>query len=52
MPAERLSAAGWADQLPVASNQDDEGRKKNRRIEIVLMPNIDELPVASAVSKR
>jgi chemotaxis protein MotB len=44
MPAERLSAAGWADQLPVAANADEDGRKQNRRIEIVLLPNIEELP--------
>jgi chemotaxis protein MotB len=52
MPAERLSAAGWADQLPVAGNESDEGRKKNRRIEIVLLPNIDELPMGGAVGAR
>lgn len=50
MPAERLSAAGWADQLPIAPNDTDEGRKKNRRIEVVLLPNIDELPMAGALS--
>lgn len=45
---ERLSAAGWADQMPIAKNDDDNGRKQNRRIEIVLLPNIDELPPAQA----
>ena len=44
MPKDRLSAAGFADQLPVASNETDEGRKANRRIEIVLLPNIEDLP--------
>ena len=44
MPAARLSAAGWADQLPVAKNDTEEGRQQNRRIEVVLLPNIDELP--------
>ena len=44
MPAERLSAAGFADQMPLASNDTEEGRKQNRRIEIVLMPNIEDLP--------
>jgi chemotaxis protein MotB len=43
MPANRLSAAGYADQMPVASNDSDDGRKQNRRIEIVLVPNIDQL---------
>jgi chemotaxis protein MotB len=49
MPADRLSAAGWADQLPVAKNDTDEGRKQNRRIEVVLLPNIDELPAMGAL---
>ncbi len=46
----RLSAAGYADTQPVASNNDAEGRKQNRRIEIVLMPNLDELPDLSGLA--
>lgn len=44
VPAVRLSAAGYADTQPAASNDTPEGRQQNRRIEIVLMPNLDELP--------
>lgn len=44
MDQKRLSAAGYAEQLPVASNDDDKGRSQNRRIEIVVVPNIEELP--------
>ena len=44
MDEKRLSAAGFADVLPIAGNDDDEGRRKNRRIEIVLVPNIEDLP--------
>ncbi len=33
-----LSAVGYADNMPVASNDTEEGRAKNRRIEIVLSP--------------
>ena len=40
----RLSAAGYADQLPVAPNGDAVGRLQNRRIEVVVQPNLDELP--------
>lgn len=45
----RLSAAGYADTQPVASNDTPEGRQQNRRIEIVLMPNLDELPDLSGL---
>ena len=46
----RLSAAGYADTQPVAANTDAEGRAQNRRIEIVLMPNLDELPDLSSLA--
>ena len=39
-----LVAAGYGEYDPIASNDTDEGRAQNRRIEIVLMPSIDELP--------
>jgi chemotaxis protein MotB len=44
VPLVRLSAAGYAETQPAASNDTPEGRQQNRRIEIVLMPNLDELP--------
>ena len=40
----RLSAAGYADQSPVAANDTPENKAKNRRIEITLVPNLDDLP--------
>jgi chemotaxis protein MotB len=42
-PASALSAAGYSDMDPIASNATPEGRKANRRTEIALQPNIDEL---------
>lgn len=50
MSADRISAAGYADTQPVASNSSAEGRAQNRRIEIVLMPNLDELPDLSSLT--
>ena len=39
-----LGAAGFSEYDPVGDNSTDGGRRTNRRIEIVLMPNIEELP--------
>ena len=38
LPAEHLLAVGRADTVPVASNATEDGRRLNRRIEILLMP--------------
>lgn len=38
IPGSRLVAAGYSQYRPVASNATEETRKKNRRIEIVLLP--------------
>jgi chemotaxis protein MotB len=40
---QRLIAAGRGEHLPIASNDNAEGRKKNRRTEIILTPKLDEL---------
>jgi chemotaxis protein MotB len=39
IPGERLVAAGFSQYRPGTSNATAEGRKKNRRIELVLLPN-------------
>jgi chemotaxis protein MotB len=38
MPPDRLSAAGYAEFHPVASNTTPEGRAENRRVDLVVMP--------------
>lgn len=51
MPADRISAAGYADTQPVEANDTDAGRARNRRIEIALVPNLDELPDLSSLTQ-
>ncbi len=44
VPANRMSAASFADTHPVADNTSVDGRASNRRIEIVLVPDLSQLP--------
>jgi len=39
----RLVAAGYGEYDPIRGNGSDAGRKENRRIEIVLLPNVEEI---------
>jgi chemotaxis protein MotB len=43
-PAPNLAASGYGEFDPVAKNDTDQGREQNRRIEIILVPNLEELP--------
>lgn len=38
---ENLSGAAYGEHQPVAPNDDRDGRRRNRRIEIVMLPNLD-----------
>lgn len=39
----RWSAAGYGSTDPVAENDSDEGRRQNRRVELVVQPNVEEM---------
>lgn len=43
-PAKNLAAAGYGEYRPVAANDTAGNRQKNRRIEIILVPDLSELP--------
>ena len=41
IPTYRLIATGYGETRPVASNETESGRERNRRIDIVIRPNIE-----------
>ena len=41
IPSYRLIATGFGETRPVASNETESGRQKNRRIDIVIKPNLE-----------
>jgi chemotaxis protein MotB len=51
IPHERLAVVGYADTVPKASNDTDEGRAKNRRVDLVIL-NQRLAPTAAAAEPR
>lgn len=47
VPPQNISGAAYGEHQPVASNDDPAGRRQNRRIEIVMLPNLDVIAGAS-----
>jgi chemotaxis protein MotB len=45
------SAAGYADTDPVASNDTEDGRNKNRRVELVVQPDVEEMLNLKSLAK-
>jgi chemotaxis protein MotB len=44
MAPERVSAVSYGETTPIAANDSKEGRAQNRRIEIVVVPDLSQLP--------
>lgn len=44
MPADKMIAAGFGEHQPTANNGTESGRRLNRRIELILLPQINEIP--------
>jgi chemotaxis protein MotB len=47
----KWSAAGYAETDPVATNDTDEGRKRNRRVELVIQPDVEEMLNLGSLTK-
>lgn len=43
LPLAKWSASGFGDTDPVASNDTDEGRQKNRRCDLIVVPSVEEM---------
>ncbi|MDD5044264.1 MAG: OmpA family protein [Candidatus Omnitrophica bacterium] len=48
---ERISAIGYGEYKPVAANDTEEGRRLNRRVEIVILPSITKQKEAPALKE-
>jgi chemotaxis protein MotB len=51
LPTEHWSAAGFGDTDPVASNETDDGRQKNRRCDLIVVPSVEEMLDLKAITQ-
>jgi chemotaxis protein MotB len=51
LPVQHWSAAGFAATDPVASNATDDGRQKNRRCELIVLPSVEEMLDLKAIAQ-
>jgi chemotaxis protein MotB len=52
LPIQHWSAAGFADTDPVAENASDDGRQKNRRCELIVLPSVEEMLDLKAITNQ
>jgi chemotaxis protein MotB len=51
LPLNHWSAAGFAETDPVASNDTDDGRQKNRRCDLIVVPSVEEMLDLKAITQ-
>jgi chemotaxis protein MotB len=51
LPIGRWSAAGFGDTDPIAPNDTDEGRQKNRRCDLIVVPSVEEMLDLKAITQ-
>jgi chemotaxis protein MotB len=51
LPVAHWSAAGFGDTDPVATNDTDEGRQKNRRCDLIVVPSVEEMLDIKAITQ-
>jgi chemotaxis protein MotB len=51
LPTEHWSAAGFAETDPIAPNDSDVGRQKNRRCDIIVVPSVEEMLDLKAIAQ-
>ena len=51
LPVDHWSATGFADTDPIANNDTDDGRQKNRRCELIVSPSVEEMLDLKAITQ-
>ncbi len=51
LPVAHWSAAGFGDTDPVATNDTDDGRQKNRRCDLIVVPSVEEMLDLKAITQ-
>ncbi len=44
MPVSRISSVGYGETQPIANNDTEQGRERNRRIDVIIEPQLESAP--------